>query len=256
MSYGLGPDTPEVFSRAELEFAIRSQQMIVHYQPIFDLPVGHIVGFEALVRWMHPAQGLMLPDRFIPLIEDFGLIVGLGNKMLQTATAQLGRWIRLRRPPHPIFVSVNLAAEHFSAKHSLLEKVHDALKSSALSAHHLVLEITERTSVRGEVCIETLQRLRHSGIRLALDDFDGEEEQTFLLGSLPLDIVKMDKQLLHLSGDVGGKVGRLECLVADARARGMDVVVEGVESESHLLRSASLRCWGQGFYLGRPGALG
>jgi diguanylate cyclase (GGDEF)-like protein/PAS domain S-box-containing protein len=213
--------------QADLEQALESEQLVLHYQPLMDLRTGRIDGYEALLRWQHPERGLVSPADFIPLAESCGLIVPIGRWVLHEATRLAAGW---QHPADPIGVKLNVNVSVRQFRHpDLLHDVADALRRSGLPAHLLTLEITESLFAADipEVT-EKLDRLRDLGVRLALDDFGTGYSSLSYLGRFPFDILKIDKSFVE-----GLDVNRQNRAVASAivtlgQALGLDVVAVGI----------------------------
>ncbi|HXW34394.1 MAG TPA: EAL domain-containing protein, partial [Acidimicrobiales bacterium] len=238
---------------SELRIAFEQHQFSLHYQPIFDLRSRRLIGTEALLRWTHPTRGLVPPVEFIPAAEQSGLIVPLGAWVLQSACAQTKAWQEMRPDQPPLKVSVNLSPRQLSET-SLVTTVVNALADSGLEPSSLVLEITESSFIRDlETALTTLNSLKTIGIGLALDDFGTGYSSLSYLQRLPVDNVKIDRSFI-MGLDTGGHENRIVRAIIDlARAMGIVVTAEGVETYEQLARLTNLQGdLGQGFLLGRP----
>jgi diguanylate cyclase (GGDEF)-like protein len=237
---------------ADLRRAIERGELRLQYQPIFDLPRNELVGVEALVRWQHPERGLVPPSDFIPLAEDSGLIVAIGEWVLDTACRQARLW-RERRPETPLIVSVNLSARQL-AQPDLVERVAFILQEAGLEPSLLKLEITETAAMANvETAIATLHALREHGVRLAVDDFGTGYSSLAYLRRFPVDTLKVDRAFVQgLEHDSSAR-SLVGAVIALGRALGMDVTAEGIETEGQLSQLRDLRCsHGQGYLLSRP----
>ena len=237
---------------ADLRRAIAADELRLRYQPIADTITGDIVGFEALVRWEHPARGLLGPDAFVPLAEESGLISMLGHWVLGEACAQLRDW--RRHPGHaPLRVSINLSPRQLLDA-DLVATVARALAENAIPADCIVLELTERVTLEEtESTIAALEALRGLGVGLALDDFGTGFSGLRNLHRLPVDHVKIDRSFIAgIAGDVQARE-IVEAVIGLAHTLGLTVVAEGVETEGQRL---ALRLMGcdliQGYLLARP----
>jgi predicted signal transduction protein with EAL and GGDEF domain len=238
-------------ARRSLELDMRSalvnSEFELHYQPIVRLETSKISGFEALLRWNHPRQGQILPLNFIPLAEETGLILPLGEWVLRTACNHAANW------PRPVDVAINLSPAQFKSR-NLVQVVLNALAASGLSAKRLVLEITESVFLQNETGVmATLHQLRELGVRIAMDDFGTGYSSLAYLRSFPFDKIKIDRSfvrdMLHRE-DCKAIVGAVAGL---ARKLNITTVVEGVETQAQLDLVTAERCdEGQGYLFGRP----
>jgi diguanylate cyclase (GGDEF)-like protein len=238
----------ELATVAGLRDAIRGSQLLLHYQPIFDLTDGGIVSVEALVRWMDPERGLIGPDQFVPLAERRGLIDEMGRWVLRTAADTLDRWSRLLGERTPS-LSVNLSAGELQ-RSDLVPLIRDLLAARGLDPSLLQIEITESGLLESPTAV--LSELRHDGIRVALDDFGTGYSSLAYLDRLPIDTIKLDRSFLARISDP--KVEALvEMMIGFGRRLGFDTVVEGIETATQLDLVRHLGCrLGQGFHLSRP----
>ena len=190
----------DVLDKLELGSALRRafdrDEIFVQYQPIIDLVTGQVVGAEALARWNHPERGPIGPDTFIPLAEENGLIVELGDRVLLTACKQVRAWQLEHRPHTPLSISVNVSPVQL-IQPDFVDRVAFVLEQSGLAASSLVLEITETTLMRDtDRCILTLCALRALGVRIAIDDFGTGYSSLSYLHQLPVDILKIDRSFV------------------------------------------------------------
>jgi EAL domain-containing protein (putative c-di-GMP-specific phosphodiesterase class I) len=235
--------------KEELSKALDREQIVVQYQPIVELESGRIAAAEALVRWEHPARGLVGPGEFVPLAEETGLIVALGRHVLRHACLTAAGW------PEPLRVHVNLSAGELHDP-GLVEAVAEAIAEAGIDPGQLVLEITE-TQLLGdaEAAARRFAELRALGARIALDDFGTGYSSLSYLHSLPLDTLKIAKPFVDGLTAGGREAGFVPMIVELARTLELDVIAEGVETPEQL---AALRecgaALGQGFLLGRPAA--
>ncbi len=242
----------ELAERSELEAAlvnaIATDELVVHYQPIIDLPTGAVTGYEALVRWERPGYGLLSPAEFIPTAEASTLICDLDVWVLRRATRQAAEWAGAGQPSRTM--SVNISGRHLSTPR-IVDDVYDALVDSGLPAGQLVLEITETALVEDLVAIQHLEQLRSLGVAISIDDFGTGYNSVARLQHLPVDVIKIDRSFL----DTTQKSTRilLELMIHAAHAFGLPVVVEGVEYPEQLDALRFMDCESvQGFYLSRP----
>jgi diguanylate cyclase (GGDEF)-like protein len=231
----------------ELRDAIGKGQFELHYQPIIDVRTQTVCGGEALVRWRHPQRGLIGPDQFIPVAEATGMIIPLGDWILQQACMDAAAW------PEALRVSVNLSAFQFN-KGNLFDVVLCALVESGLDPERLELEITESALLDNQVShLQTIRQLKNLGITMALDDFGTGYSSASYLTNFPFDKIKIDKSFIQ------GAEQRRDCAAVIASvlalARGLEIAVtgEGVETEQQfqMLRKAGVE-FAQGFLFARP----
>jgi diguanylate cyclase (GGDEF)-like protein len=244
--------------QAELRQAIEREELVIHYQPIVELPSGRVAGFEALARWKHSTRGVLLPDRFIPLAEELGVIHALGLVILRTACLQLAEWDNEFPDAPPWHIAVNVSVQQFDAP-DLLADVTEALADSCVDASRIVLEVTESSMAEDpEHVLHVLQQLRALGVRVAIDDFGTGYSALQYLRRFPLDVLKIDKAFVA-DVEVGtpGATGEtlLRAMLELGHSLGLGTVVEGVESQAQLDIVRRLGCdYVQGYLLGTPGA--
>jgi diguanylate cyclase (GGDEF)-like protein len=234
----------------DLRRALERDELCVHYQPIVSLGNGVIEGFEALVRWEHPERGLLPPGEFIPMAEESGLIVELGDHVLDLACAQAARWTAAH-PQRSITVSVNVSARQL-ADTAFPDRVHAVLELSELPPASLLLEVTETTLVaEHEVSVDNFARLKSLGVGIVLDDFGTGFSSLGYLRRFPFDQLKIDRSFVDQiaietnAAIVAGVIGIAEAL--DLR-----VVAEGIETEAQLDTIRALGCHrAQGFLFSR-----
>ena len=237
----------------DLRQAIERDELRLHYQPLIDLATDRIAGLEALVRWQHPVRGLIAPLSFIPLAEETGLILPIGDWVLETACRQARAWQIAFPSETPLTISVNLSARQF-AQPDLVAKVAAILAATGLRAESLELEITESVVMdESEAGIQALRALRALGCRLALDDFGTGYSSLSYLKSLPLDTIKIDRSFVAgLAGD-DANLPIVQAVITLAHGLGIDVTAEGIETAEQLGWLRELVCdRGQGFYYARP----
>jgi diguanylate cyclase (GGDEF)-like protein/PAS domain S-box-containing protein len=256
--YAVFEDTmnARALERLELEHGLRRaverKEFVVYYQPEVSLATGRIVGFEALVRWEHPERGLLPPERFIPLAEETGLIVPIGEAVLEEACRQAKKWHEQRRSDLPA-VSVNLSARQFREP-DLVDTVAHIIDEVKLGPRHLLLEITESTAMSdAQATAATLKELQDLGVRTIIDDFGTGYSSLSYLERFPVDYVKIERSFV---GGLG-KHSRAETLgsaiISLAHALGLKVIAEGVETEEQLDYLRELGCdLAQGYYFASP----
>lgn len=232
---------------ADLRVALQRDQFILHYQPILDRKTQQITCCEALIRWLHPELGLIAPSDFIPLAEETGLIIAIGEWVLRSACTEAAPW------PEHVHVSVNLSASQFSGS-DLYKTVEDALSLSGLSPHRLELEITESVLLGDDAkTTETLHKIRKLGVRVALDDFGTAFASLSYLRSFPFDTIKIDRSFVRDLPKQCDSLAIIEAVTALARKLNMRSVVEGIETNAQLDLVSKLGCDSlQGYYFDRP----
>jgi diguanylate cyclase (GGDEF)-like protein len=237
---------------ADLREAIGRDELRLHYQPEVDLVSGEMFGVEALIRWQHPTRGLVAPNEFIPVAEETGLILPIGEWVLRAACSQAATWARLLGDRAPR-VAVNLSARQL-AEPNLAETIVAILLETGAAATQLGVEITESTLLEdSRQATATLHRLRELGVTIALDDFGTGYSSLSHLQRFPVDVVKIDRTFVQ-EVDNSPDAGRLvAAIVAMAKALDLRTVAEGVEREEQATHLRSLGCdVAQGYYFGRP----
>ncbi|WP_417069953.1 putative bifunctional diguanylate cyclase/phosphodiesterase [Niveibacterium terrae] len=235
----------------EMRKALEQGEFELFYQPVIEYPHGGILGAEALIRWRHPKRGLLAPGEFIPLAEECGLIVEIGEWGLKTACAQMAYWIRNGVAPDA--VAVNLSGISF--RHvRLLAAVRNALAGSGLPPERLELEMTESVLMSDvELTNEILAELKRMGVRLMVDDFGTGYSSLAYLKRFPIDVLKIDRSFVQDLAREGSDAAITSAVMAMAQELGLDVVAEGVETEAQALALARRGCKAmQGFLYSRP----
>ena len=237
----------------DLRRAIEREEFVVHYQPIVNLQTGGLWGLEALVRWDHPERGLLDPDEFVPMAEESGVVVPMGELVLEEACRRAVEWQREFPRTSPLAVSVNLSGRQLR-RPDLHEVIEQALEESGLSASSLGLDITETVYISAlDTNTVALDRLKATGIRVSIDDFGSGYSSLSYLKRLPADILKIEKSFLQ---DLGLKVedtAIVQSIVDLAHVLGMEVVAEGVEVEEQETLLKEMGCdFAQGFYFSKP----
>ena len=215
---------------ADLRIGLAQQQFVVHYQPQVDRQ-GAITGVEALVRWQHPQQGLVLPGAFIPVAEDTGMILPLGQWVLETACRQLAAWAKGPQTAH-LTVAVNVSVQQFRHP-NFVDMVMDAIEASGIVPNRLKLELTESLLAnRMEITIQKMGLLKSLGVTLGLDDFGVGYSSLSMLKRLPLDQLKIDKSFVDdvLTDRNDAAISR--AIITLAQSLGLKVVAEGVETQA------------------------
>ena len=237
-----------------LRIALEQNQFVLHYQMQVDTH-GEIVGAEALVRWEHPEQGMISPARFIPVAEENGLILPIGNWVLETACRQLACWARDPQRAH-LTLAVNVSANQLS-RNDFVNKVRTALELTGAPAERLKLELTESALVYDiENIITKMSELKRYGVSFALDDFGTGYSSLSYLARLPLDQLKIDQSFVKNMLLDGNSSAIAQMIILLAERMGLSVVAEGVETEEQLAVLKKHGCHHfQGYLFGRPAPL-
>ncbi len=236
-----------------LKKAIDQKDMVLQYQPIFLIRTQQIIGFESLVRWHHPTEGVLSPSKFIPIAERTGLIIPLGWWILEESCRQLKEWQNTIPQTESLFVSVNMSSKQFSQL-DVPQKIDKILKQTGLSPQCLKIEITESVLIDHSVSIiQTLQAIRALGVRLSIDDFGTGYSSLSYLHQFPVDTLKIDRSFLENADADFEKLEILQSVVRLAWNLGLEVVAEGIETPKHFAQIKALRCEsGQGFLFSEP----
>jgi EAL domain-containing protein (putative c-di-GMP-specific phosphodiesterase class I) len=236
-----------------LREAIEHEQFTLYYQPIVDLASGRLCAVEALLRWMHPDRGWTEPKDFVPVAEETGMILPIGQWVLREACERVRDWQRRFGARAPESVAVNLSAKQFSQA-DLVEQIEQVLARSELPASALRLEITESAVVdNADAAVVLLERLKRVGADLSLDDFGTGYSSLSYLHRFPCDTIKVDRSLVRDSGLNGSTPLILRSVIALAHELGKEVVAEGVETQADAAYLRSIGCeYGQGYYYGEP----
>ena len=235
----------------ELKSALDRNQFVLHYQPKIDIYTGNISGVEALIRWNHPARGVLSPGAFIGLAEETGMIVPIGQWVLQTACRQLRTWQQLNLPE--ITMAINLASPSFRSIH-LASEVSDALESAQLRPELLELEATESMLMEDiEATKNSLAQLRKLGVKLSIDDFGTGHSSLSYLRRFRIDQLKIDRSFITDMTDNRSDASITAAIISLGRNLDIEVVAEGVETlaQAKMLRAQGCRLF-QGYFFGKP----
>jgi diguanylate cyclase (GGDEF)-like protein len=253
--------TPELLEHAvgllqletDLKGALDRREFVVYYQPIVSLANNALLGFEALVRWQHPTRGLLAPDVFIYAAEESGAILRLGVQVLREATRQACIWRDTFGARGRLKMSVNVSARQFSDAR-LLELIKSTLDEFGSSAELLQIEITESAIMaNAETAATTLSELRAMGIEVQLDDFGTGYSSLGYLQRLPVDVLKIDRSFVSMSGSAVGNPQIVRTITSLAESLSMSTTAEGIETLEQLTELRSLNCTnGQGYYFSPP----
>jgi diguanylate cyclase (GGDEF)-like protein/PAS domain S-box-containing protein len=245
----------QVEERAELENALHQalaqQEFELYYQPKVDLRSGQVYGMEALLRWRRPGIGLMPPDRFIPLAEETGLIIPIGEWVLRTACAQLANWHAAGHAA--LTMAVNVSARQFRQQ-NIPELVCSVLADTGLAAEYLELELTESLLMQNrEAVLEALRQLKRIGVTLSLDDFGTGYSSLSYLKQFPIDVVKIDQLFIRDVTSSIDDASLTKSIIAMAESLHMTTIAEGVETEGQMSFLNENNCDAiQGYYFSRP----
>ena len=246
----------EAVNRLRLESdlldALENQEFLLYYQPIVCLKTGHIEGFEALARWRRQDQGFVLPGAFIPVTEEIGLIMSLGQWIFQAACRQLKLW-QQQFPNYPLKMSINLSKRQFEQP-DLVNQIATILQDVGVNGHCIWLELTE-SMVMGEVeeAIDLMLRLKGLGLRLSIDDFGTGYSSLSYLHRFPMDTLKVDKSFVGHMEQSSEDWEIVDTIIALGHKLGMDVVAEGVETLGQTMMLKQAYCeYGQGYFFSKP----
>ncbi len=238
---------------SDLRRAIDRGQLRVHYQPFVDLARDEVVGFEALLRWHHPRRGMLLPEEFLSVAEETGLVVPIGRFVLAEGCRQLRELQRKHPEMGPLKLSVNLSNKQFFQA-DLFDQIEQALKDSGLDPSCLGLEITEGVIIRNaDSASSRFSRLKSMGVQLYMDDFGKGYSSLSYLHRFPMDILKIDRSFVSRIEEAEGNLAIVRAIITLAHQLGMEVVAEGIQTEEQKDRLRFLGCeYGQGFLFSEP----
>ncbi|MCI0426392.1 MAG: bifunctional diguanylate cyclase/phosphodiesterase, partial [Nitrospiraceae bacterium] len=263
----LGPGQVAVFdirmhtqavTRLKLETDLRRaadrQEFLLYYQPIVSLPSGHLAGFEALLRWYHPQRGLILPGECLPVAEEIGLLIPIGQWVLQNAAQQLRVWQGEFPAAPPLSMSVNVSCKQFLQSGELLTIVDETFKATGLDPRSLALEVTETVVMENvDAALATLAQLKDRQLRISIDDFGTGYSSLSYLQRLPIDNLKIDQSFVAHMQPAGESLEIVRSIITLAHSLGKQVIAEGVETGEQLTLLRSLGCeYGQGYFFSTP----
>jgi diguanylate cyclase (GGDEF)-like protein len=231
----------------DLKTALAEGQFEVWFQPIVTVIDRRVTSFEALLRWRHPVRGVLSPSEFIPLAEETGLIVPIGEWVLRVACREAARW------PEPVGLAVNVSAIQFKTP-AFADTVFDALDAAGLPGSRLIVELTESVMMSdSEATISMLQTMRAKGVRISMDDFGTGYSSLSYMRRFPFDKIKIDRAFITELGVREDSTAIVRAAIGLARALGMQTVAEGIETEDQLTRARIEGCQeAQGYLTGRP----
>lgn len=237
----------------DLHRAVENNELTLFYQPIVSLTTQSLVGFESLVRWIHPVHGLIPPMEFIPIAEENGLILPIGKWVLRESCRQLKEWQQNCKLPQKLFISVNISAKQID-RGTVIKDVTEILAETNLSPEFLKLEITESTLMKNkDRAIETVSGLRKMGVKISIDDFGTGYSSLSYLHNFAIDTLKVDRSFVQRIGVPDEKTEIIQTIITLAANLGVEVIAEGVETEEQLQFLRDNNCsFGQGYYYSRP----
>jgi len=237
----------------DLGRAVEQEEFVVHYQPIVSLQTGEVVAVEALVRWEHPERGLLDPEEFVPMAEESGLVIPMGEQVLREASLRAKEWQDAHPHLPPLVMSVNLSARQLS-RPDLAASVEDILKETGLEGSCLTLDVTETIYVRALAGnTETLHRLRDLGAKISIDDFGMGYSSLAYLKRLPADSLKIDRSFVKGLGEDVEDTAIVHTIIELAHTLGLEVIAEGVESEGQATLLREMGCdMAQGYHFSKP----
>jgi diguanylate cyclase (GGDEF)-like protein/PAS domain S-box-containing protein len=235
----------------DLRQALENQEFHLYYQPIIDIKIGKLTGFEALIRWIHPSKGIISPAEFIPIAEETGLIHPIGWWVLKEACQQLQQWHSIYSWANSLAINVNLSA-HQLKENGLVQHIDYLLQKTGLAGHQLKLEITESAfleTIASKASI--VQQLKSFGMQLCIDDFGTGYSSLSRLHEFPIDTLKIDRSFINrLDWE---QTAIVQTIITLAHTLGMNVVAEGIETCSQLEKLQGLACeFGQGYLISPP----
>jgi diguanylate cyclase (GGDEF)-like protein/PAS domain S-box-containing protein len=235
----------------DLRLALKQEEFHLHYQPIVSVVSGKIVGLETLIRWEHPVNGTIYPDKFINIAEDTGLIVDIGEWVLREACLQLKQWHRQFPSMSDLRVSVNISIKQLLPM--LVENIESILNDIKLKPQSLILEITESMVMENpELVFPILLQLKAMNVELHIDDFGTGYSSLSYLHNLPFDVLKIDRSFINRLSQKGGDMAVVKTISELARSLKMDIIAEGVENENQVRKLKALNCeYMQGYFFSK-----
>jgi diguanylate cyclase (GGDEF)-like protein len=232
----------------DLRRAVEQGEFRLHYQPLVSLRTGHITGLEALLRWEHPQRGLVQPSDFIPIAEETGLIIRIGRWVLNEACRQLHEWQQAHPRDEPLSIGVNLSVKQFSQP-DLIDQLASAVRTSGIAPSCLRLEITEAALIdKGGAAMPLLLQIKQLGAQIYLDDFGTGYSSLIYLHRLPIDAIKIDRELVSTMDTDDKNLRLVRTILTFAQIIGVRAEAEGISSAEQLRELRALKCeHGQGF---------
>jgi EAL domain-containing protein (putative c-di-GMP-specific phosphodiesterase class I) len=237
----------------DLRYALERQEFELYYQPIVHLSSEKLAGFEALIRWHHPERGLVPPIEFIPIAEETGAIIAIGDWVLNQACQQISIWQSQFLEAKSLKMSINLTCQQIREK-NLVEKLDRVLAATGIDGSTIRLEITESSMMdQGEETIAKLEELRARNIQLSIDDFGQGYSSLSYLHRFPVNTLKIDRTFVELMSSGGQNLEIIRTIILLAHTLNMSVVAEGVETHEQMSMLRQLGCeYAQGYFFSRP----
>lgn len=238
---------------ADLRMALDHQELRLHYQPILDMASHRLTGFEALVRWVHPTRGIIFPLEFIPLAEESGLILEIGEWILREACTQLFTWQKKYEASPSLKMSMNISGKQFASP-ALLDQIIRIVKDVGIEPGSLIIEITESIIMENaDLALTTLQKLREMGIQLHIDDFGTGYSSLSYINVFPVSALKIDRSFIAKMSDSEESLEIIKAIITLAKNLNFEVIAEGLEEIGQVSKMKELNCdFAQGFYFSRP----
>jgi Amt family ammonium transporter len=237
----------------DLRKALANNELFLCYQPIFSLAENRLEGFEALVRWNHPVTGVIVPDKFIPVAEESGIIIKLGEFVLKEAIYQLKKWHDLSDNYKKIFISINVSVKQF-LQPDLAEYILELLAETQVDPTCIHIEITESLlAKKARAMAKKLSYLQENGLKIVLDDFGTGYSSLSYMQQFPIDNIKIDRSFIQNLGAEYDSKEIVKTIINLSKKLGFEVVAEGVERKDQLENLISMDCKRvQGFYFSKP----
>ncbi|MGL5835740.1 MAG: two-component system response regulator [Waterburya sp.] len=237
----------------DLRLALERQEFFLDYQPIISLQTNQLIGFEALVRWQHLQKGLISPGEFIAIAENTGLIISIGEWVLQQACQQLGAWQTKFSLATSLYISVNLSSQQIK-QFDFVDKLAKILATTGLNGENLRLELTETMLMdRGEKTVELLHQIKQYKVQLSIDDFGTGYSSLSYLHRFPVDTLKIDRSFVNLIDSKNENCEIVKTIITLAHALGMKAIAEGVETSHQVTYLKNLGCdAAQGYFFAKP----
>lgn len=244
-------DSAQLSLETELRRAVMNNEFVLHYQPKINLSTNQVNGVEALIRWQHPARGLLSPIHFVPLAEDTGLIVDIGNWVLRQACRQHCLWIQAGMSP--INMAVNISALQFK-KSGFIDTVKSVILETGINPEFIEIELTESTLMHNAAgVLDTLNELKEIGVRLSIDDFGTGYSNLNYLKHFPIDCLKIDQSFIRDIDTTPVNESIVRAIVALANSLSLETIAEGTENEAELDVVKRCLCGGaQGYHYAKP----
>ncbi|MEZ5344714.1 MAG: EAL domain-containing protein [Pyrinomonadaceae bacterium] len=237
----------------DLRSAVKNNEFFLNYQPILDLKTKSLSGFEGLVRWNHPDKGLVSPMDFIPIAEETGLIIEIGEWVLREACGQLMKWQLENDLKENVWMSVNVSPRQF-AQSDFIEMIDGIIESTGISPDSLKLELTETAMIENiEYAQNVMKQLSDRGIMLSIDDFGTGYSSLSYIHQLPLSSLKIDRTFVNQMGSGKENLEIIKTIITLAKSLSLKIIAEGIETEGQKDELVKLACeFGQGYYFAKP----